>query len=225
MSFKTKNCEFGRSMIEMLGVLAIIGVISVGGMAGYGAAVRKYRIGATKDAVIDALKRFGDLRNEGFEYYQIEGADAAEEVKEAGFIQPCDLTTSAISEGSGYQVCRLPLGEQYVKVVPMFDGFAYSYMYFATLVPADTEACIAILSSNWDEIIPEDWWSGGRLWIGSEIGRLDIYGSIATITPTSIETYKASSKRTIAEISRDCARICHNSLHSCTIAFDFVGYN
>ena len=27
--------EFGRSMVEMLGVLAIIGVLSVGGIAGY----------------------------------------------------------------------------------------------------------------------------------------------------------------------------------------------
>ena len=29
-----KNNQFGRSMIEMLGVLAIIGVLSVGGIAG-----------------------------------------------------------------------------------------------------------------------------------------------------------------------------------------------
>ena len=33
----------GRSMVEMLGVLAIIGVLSVGGIAGYSAAMRKYR--------------------------------------------------------------------------------------------------------------------------------------------------------------------------------------
>jgi len=34
----------GRSMIEMLGVLAIIGVLSVGGIAGYSKAMMKYRI-------------------------------------------------------------------------------------------------------------------------------------------------------------------------------------
>ena len=33
----------GRSMIEMLGVLAIIGVLSVGGLAGYTRAMRSYR--------------------------------------------------------------------------------------------------------------------------------------------------------------------------------------
>ena len=30
-----KNEQTGRSMVEMLGVLAIIGVLSVGGIAGY----------------------------------------------------------------------------------------------------------------------------------------------------------------------------------------------
>ena len=35
--------ESGRSMVEMLGVLAIIGVLSVGGIAGYTMAMNKYR--------------------------------------------------------------------------------------------------------------------------------------------------------------------------------------
>ncbi len=35
--------ENGRSMVEMLGVLAIIGVLSVGGIAGYTMAMNKYR--------------------------------------------------------------------------------------------------------------------------------------------------------------------------------------
>jgi len=39
-----KDSQGGRSMIEMLGVLAIIGVLSVGGIAGYSKAMTKYRI-------------------------------------------------------------------------------------------------------------------------------------------------------------------------------------
>ena len=35
--------ETGRSMVEMLGVLAIIGVLSVGGIAGYNMAMKRYR--------------------------------------------------------------------------------------------------------------------------------------------------------------------------------------
>ena len=39
-----KVCELGRSMVEMLGVLAIIGVLSVGGIAGYSKAMEKYKL-------------------------------------------------------------------------------------------------------------------------------------------------------------------------------------
>lgn len=36
--------QYGRSMIEMLGVLAIIGVLSVGGIAGYSKAMGKWKV-------------------------------------------------------------------------------------------------------------------------------------------------------------------------------------
>ena len=40
---KFKKLESGRSMVEMLGVLAIIGVLSVGGIAGYSLSMRRHR--------------------------------------------------------------------------------------------------------------------------------------------------------------------------------------
>lgn len=43
--------ERGRSMIEMLGVLAIIGVLTVGGVAGYTKAINKYRINRIKNQI------------------------------------------------------------------------------------------------------------------------------------------------------------------------------
>ena len=46
-----KTNENGRSMIEMLGVLAIIGVLSVGGIAGYSKAMTKYRVNKTIDTI------------------------------------------------------------------------------------------------------------------------------------------------------------------------------
>ena len=36
--------EFGRSMVEMLGVLSIIGVLSIGAIAGYSKAMNKYKL-------------------------------------------------------------------------------------------------------------------------------------------------------------------------------------
>ena len=46
-----KTNESGRSMIEMLGVLAIIGVLSVGGLAGYAKAMSKFKVNKTLDQV------------------------------------------------------------------------------------------------------------------------------------------------------------------------------
>ena len=46
-----KKQEFGRSMVEMLGVLAIIGVLSIGGIAGYSMSMRKHRANQIADAL------------------------------------------------------------------------------------------------------------------------------------------------------------------------------
>ena len=45
-----KTQESGRSMVEMLGVLAIIGVLSIGGIAGYSMAMNRYRANEALDA-------------------------------------------------------------------------------------------------------------------------------------------------------------------------------
>ena len=42
----------GRSMIEMLGVLAIIGVLSVGGLVGYSKAMERYRVNETINQIV-----------------------------------------------------------------------------------------------------------------------------------------------------------------------------
>ena len=46
----SKN-QNGRSMVEVLGVLAIVGVLSVGGISGYHYAMNKYRANEVLDDV------------------------------------------------------------------------------------------------------------------------------------------------------------------------------
>ncbi|MBP5615482.1 MAG: hypothetical protein J6X42_02905 [Alphaproteobacteria bacterium] len=46
-----KNNENGRSMVEMLGVLAIIGVLSAGGLAGYSKAMFKHKLNSTMEQI------------------------------------------------------------------------------------------------------------------------------------------------------------------------------
>ena len=54
----------GRSMVEMLGVLAIIGVLSVGGIYGYTVAMNKYKANELVQ-VANMLKTVADSREGG----------------------------------------------------------------------------------------------------------------------------------------------------------------
>ena len=51
---KFKKSQSGRSMVEMLGVLAIIGVLSVGGIAGYSLSMRRHRA----NGIIDLMSKY-----------------------------------------------------------------------------------------------------------------------------------------------------------------------
>ncbi len=53
VKFENDGFCTGRSMVEMLGVLAIIGVLSVGAIAGYSKAMMKYKL--NKQAVTSVL--------------------------------------------------------------------------------------------------------------------------------------------------------------------------
>ena len=64
--------ENGRSMVEMLGVLAIIGVLSIGAIAGYSKAMMKYKLNKHAEqmnTVINAVARnlhsFNDIKQGG----------------------------------------------------------------------------------------------------------------------------------------------------------------
>ena len=54
--------EVGRSMIEMLGVLAIIAVLTVGGMAGYSKAMMKWRSNVQKNMLAELLTNMIKIR-------------------------------------------------------------------------------------------------------------------------------------------------------------------
>ena len=51
MTILSRNDQKGRSMIEMLGVLAIIGVLSVGGISGYSKAMAKFKLTKAQDQI------------------------------------------------------------------------------------------------------------------------------------------------------------------------------
>ena len=54
----------GRSMVEMLGVLAIVGVLSVGAIAGYSKAMMKYRLNKFSEASSMLINNFLQLKGQ-----------------------------------------------------------------------------------------------------------------------------------------------------------------
>ncbi len=52
-----KTNETGRSMVEMLGVLAIIGVLSIGGIMGYTTAMNRYRA----NEILDVASKYATI--------------------------------------------------------------------------------------------------------------------------------------------------------------------
>ena len=68
-------CSAGRSMIEMLGVLAIVGVLTVGGIAGYSKAMEQYKLNKVLNQYSHLLQGLieygGKMRNSGNDDVQL----------------------------------------------------------------------------------------------------------------------------------------------------------
>ena len=87
---ENKNTQSGRSMIEMLGVLAIIGVLSVGGIAGYSKAMMKFKVNKTVDQVTQIATNIRTLFGGQRDYSKL-----TDQVIIKGLLMPDEMMTSA----------------------------------------------------------------------------------------------------------------------------------
>ena len=84
--------EKGRSMIEMLGVLAIVGVLSVGGIAGYSKAMAKYKMNTLLSQVSELTMNIRSLYMSQGDY-----AGMSERVVISAGVVPNGITVSGSS--------------------------------------------------------------------------------------------------------------------------------
>lgn len=106
-----KRVECGRSMVEMLGTLAIIGVLSVGGIAGYSYGMDKYKANETVNDVnlrmIDIMTRV----SQGHEVLEI--SSDFEDTGHSGYVIDLfpitDVEPSIMVEGVPSRVCKMIL--------------------------------------------------------------------------------------------------------------------
>ena len=164
-NFNIKN-ENGRSMIEMLGVLAIIGVLSVGGIAGYSKAMMKYRINKTIEQITliagNIRTFFATQSDYKYVYCDSEKSGTCNSnngcyagsaprgctiIKKAKIL-PDEMITvndqgkiTSITNPFGYGI-RLAYASKYIDT----DYKAFSIIYF---IGENEEACIELLTNDW----------------------------------------------------------------------------
>jgi len=68
--------ESGRSMVEMLGVLAIVGVLSIGGIAGYSKAMAKYKMNKALDQISMVVTNTRTIFGNQYSYYGLNNTSA-----------------------------------------------------------------------------------------------------------------------------------------------------
>ena len=122
----------GRSMIEMLGVLAIIGVLSVGGIAGYSKAMMKFKINKTIEQMSMILANTRILYSSQGNYSGLYGCGTYIE----GIKPIIGETDEFLSPFGGFNWLES-------------EGSHNSEMFHLTFSALPKEACMELATLNW----------------------------------------------------------------------------
>lgn len=136
-----KNEQSGRSMVEMLGVLAIIGVLSVGGIAGYSKAMAKYRINQTLDQISMLVMNIRSLYSASVDYTGL----TAEIAIQMGII-PRNMLPAGEDEDSAEDIVNAYQGS---VLLASADTGGTGRSFKVAYSGLTREACVAIASSDW----------------------------------------------------------------------------
>ena len=136
------DVQFGKSMIEMLGVLAIIGVLSVGGIAGYSKAMTKFKTNKVADNVSMLVANIKTAYAQQNTYTDLNNANAVS----IGVV-PDELVVKD-SNGAYSKLLNAFNGSVYISQSDSTnpnDGKAF-IIEFGSL---SKEACIALATNDW----------------------------------------------------------------------------
>ncbi len=138
----------GRSMIEMLGVLAIIGVLSVGGIAGYSKAMQKYKMNQTIE-----------LANEFINGMAIHLAKNSEFDRDHPYFKPKELEdmgiiSAGLCEDENAQFCQTPIGRMSF-IIRHFNGGLRVDLSVDFEGQNIVKNCTEFSSYHWEKVLPE----------------------------------------------------------------------
>jgi len=141
MSSIYKNEQSGRSMVEMLGVLAIIGVLSIGGISGYSKAMAKYRVNKTLDQISMLVMNIRSLFSASVDYTGLNDQTAIQ----MGII-PRDMLPSGTTETTATQIMNAYQGGVFLATGSSGGaGRSFTVQYSGLT----REACVAIATADW----------------------------------------------------------------------------
>ena len=130
--------QTGRSMIEMLGVLAIIGVLSIGGIAGYSKAMTKYRINKTADQVSQLAQNIRTLYASQKNYSTLSDS----------VIRKAHLAPEEMYEATNSNNLTNPFGGS-VYVNYANKSYDNNKAFYITAYNIPQEACVELLTQDW----------------------------------------------------------------------------
>lgn len=166
---KFTSDQSGRSMVEMLGVLAIIGVLSVGGIAGYSKAMAKFKLTKAMDQVSTTVTNIRTLYSGQPNYDGLTTATAIAMGAVGAEMLNGDKTTSASVAYNAFN------GKVFISTT------ADKQSFIVTFTGLGKEACVALGSA--------DWGSGS----GSGLVSVAVAGTAATAAPTAMPTANAGT--------------------------------
>ena len=148
MTMLSRNDQKGRSMVEMLGVLAIIGVLSVGGISGYSKAMAKFKLTKAQDQITMLLMNIRTAFATSPSYSGLTTATSREYNIAPGDMFGANSTLNNAFGGKAYvYACD---GAEATGDLVCVEDAAGSPQYFAIhLTNLGREACISLASSDW----------------------------------------------------------------------------
>lgn len=135
--------ESGRSMVEMLGVLAIIGVLSVGGIAGYSKAMNKYKINKTTDQVSMLVANIRTLFSSQGNYAGLNNGQAVK----FGVV-PNDMYSAADNIADDMALTNAFAGDVTIKTSAS-DAAHATNAFSITYEGLSSEACVTVATGDW----------------------------------------------------------------------------
>lgn len=190
--------ESGRSMIEMLGVLAIVGVLSVGGIAGYSKAMTKFKTNKVADQVSMIITNIRTLYAQQTTY---DGLNFQNAVK-MGVIPDEVGTDASKSNGTNPFAGQVTIGVGKTGNDGMGGNTGAFYLSYAGL---PKEACVTLATNDW-----------GSGYSSGFIGMKVAAGSAAATTDVTALTVQCSTNTADAWCSSKGAMLVSTAASACS---------